>query len=245
VLDAIMRDLPSFQAGLGAEDRRKLDEYTTSVRELEVRLTREVKASKEPRRVDPAALRALPDLGGQMTNIGETGRKGNTPVLMRLMLDVLTMAFWTDTTRIATFQMGIEVNNRKFGFLDGVTDTHHELSHHENKKEKMEQYAKIGTWHVAQYAYLVSRLGQIKEGSGTLLDNSMLLFGSGLRDGQKHDKHDLPIVLAGGGGGTLKGGRHVKVGSDVPLANLHCEIAVRMGLQLPKFADSTGPLKGL
>lgn len=245
VLDAIMRDLPSFNAGLGVEDRRKLEEYTTSVRELEVRLNREVKASKEPRRVDPAAIRALPELANQMTNFGETGRKGNTPVLMRLMLDVMTMAFWSDTTRIATFQMGVEVNNRKFGFLEGVTDSHHELSHHENKKEKMEQYAKISTWHVAQYAYLVSRLGQIKEGGGTLLDNCMLLFGSGLRDGQKHDKQDLPIVLAGGGGGTLKGGRHLKVGSGVPLANLHCEIAVRMGLQLPKFADSTGPLKGL
>ena len=161
------------------------------------------------------------------------------------MLDVLTMAFWTDTTRIVSFQMGVEVNNRKFSFIKGVTDSHHELSHHENKKDKMEQYAKISTWHIEQYAYLVSRLGQIKEGAGTLLDNSMLLLGSGLRDGQKHDKQDLPILLAGGGGGTLKGGRHVKVGSSVPLANLHCEVAVRMGLQLPKFADSTGPLKGL
>lgn len=245
VLDAILRDLPSFQAGLGTEDKRKLDEYTTSVRELEVRLNREAKATKEARRIDPAAIRALPDLDMLTSKVGEVGRKGNTPEVMRLMLDVMTMAFWTDTTRIITFQMGVEVNNRKFAFLPGVTDSHHELSHHENKKEKMDQYVKISTWHVAQYAYLVSRLGQIKEGAGTLLDNSMLLFGSGLRDGQKHDKQDLPIVLAGGGAGTLKGGRHVKVGSGVPLANLHCEIAVRMGLQLPKFADSTGPLKGL
>jgi hypothetical protein len=109
----------------------------------------------------------------------------------------------------------------------------------------MEQYARISTWHIAQYAYLVGRLGQLKEGAGTLLDNSMLLIGSGLRDGQKHDKHDLPLLLAGGGGGTLKGGRHLKVGNDVPMANLHCEVAARMGLQLQRFADSTGPLKGL
>ena len=245
VLDAIVRDLPSFQAGLGIEDRRKLNEYITSVRELEVRLTRELKAANEPRRIDPAAIRALPELDRLTAKCGETGRRSNTPEMMRLMLDLLIMAFWTDTTRIATFQMGVEVTNRKFSFLEGVTDSHHELSHHENKKEKMDQYVKIGTWHLAQYAYLVTRMGQIKEGAGTLLDNSMLLLGSGLRDGQKHDKHNLPIVLAGGGGGTLKGGRHVKVGSEVPLANLHCEIAVRMGLQLPKFADSTGPLKGL
>jgi hypothetical protein len=164
---------------------------------------------------------------------------------MRLMLDVLAMAFWTDTTRIATFQMGVEVNNRKFSFLEGVKDGHHELSHHENKKEKMDPYVKISTWHIAQFAALIARLGQIKEGAGTVLDNSMLLLGSGLRDGNKHDKHNLPILLAGGGGGTLKGGRHVKVGDEVPMANLHCEVAVRMGLQLPRFADSTGPLKGL
>jgi hypothetical protein len=245
VLDAVMRDLPSFQSALGTDDRRKLDEYTTSVRDLEVRLAREVKASAEPRRIDPAAMRALPDLDSQVAKVGEVGRKGNPAVVMRLMLDVLTMAFWTDTTRIAAFQMGVEVNNRKFPFLEGVNDGHHELSHHENKKEKMDPYVKISCWHIAQFAYLIARLGQIKEGAGTLLDNSMLLLGSGLRDGNKHDKHNLPILLAGGGGGTLKGGRHVKVGDDVPLANLHCEVAVRMGLQLPKFADSTGPLKGL
>ncbi len=246
VLDAVMRDLPSFQSALGADDRRKLDEYTTSVRELEVRLTREVKASSEPRRIDPAAIRALPDLDSQVAKVGEVGRKGNPAVVMRLMLDVLAMAFWTDTTRIVTFQNGgWRSNNRKFSFLEGVNDGHHELSHHENKKEKMDPYVKIGTWHIAQYAYLIARLGQIKEGAATVLDNSMLLLGSGLRDGNKHDKKDLPIILAGGGGGTLKGGRHVKVGNEVPLANLHCEVAVRMGLQLPKFADSTGPLKGL
>ena len=245
MLDAIIRDLPAFQGGLGAEDRRKLEEYTTSVRELEVRLAREVKGAKEPRRIDPAAIRALPELDGRVAKGGETGRRSNTPEMMRLLLDVLVMAFWTDTTRIATFQMGVEVTNRKFSFLPGVSDSHHELSHHENKQEKIDQYLRICTWHVAQFAYLVARLGQLKEGAGTVLDNSMLLFGSGLRDGNKHDKHDLPIVLAGGGGGALQGGRHMRVGCGVPMANLHCEIAARMGLQLGKFADSTGPLRGL
>jgi hypothetical protein len=244
VLDAIIRDLPTFQGGLGLEDRRKLEEYTTAVRELEVRLAREVKSSNEPRRIDPAAIRALPDLGTRTGRIGETGRKSNTPEMMRLLLDLLVMAFWTDTTRIATFQMGVEVTNRQFGFLEGVKDSHHELSHHENRKEKIDQYVKIGTWHVGQFAYLVASLAKIREGGATLLDNSMLLFGSGLRDGQKHDKKDLPLLLAGGGAGTLKGGRHVKAGG-VPMANLHCEIANRMGLQLQKFADSTGPVKGL
>lgn len=245
VLDAILRDLTSFQAGLGVDDRRKLQEYTTSVRELEQRLSREAKTSKDAHRVDPAALRALPEFGASLGKVGETGRRGDTVQIMRAMLDLLVLAFWTDSTRIATFQMGVEVTNRKFAFIPGVTDSHHELSHHEGKQAKIDQYAKISLWHVGQFAYLVERLGQIKEGAGTLLDNSMLLFGSGLRDGQAHSKRDLPLLLAGGGSGTLKGGRHVKAGGDVPMANLHCEIAARMGLQLPKFADSTGPIRGL
>jgi hypothetical protein len=140
VLDAVMRELPSFQSAPGADDRRKLDEYTTSVRDLEVRLTRKVKASAEPRRIDPAAIRALPDREGQLAKVGEVGRKGNPAVVMRLMLDVLAMAVWTDTTRIATFPMGVEVNNREFPFLEGVNDGHHELPHHETKKEKMDPY---------------------------------------------------------------------------------------------------------
>jgi hypothetical protein len=245
VLDAVISSLTTFRNTVGIEDRRKLDEYTTSVRDLEKRLEREVKAAKAPRRIDPAALRALPELDKQVRSVGETGRRGDTAAVMRAMMDVLVLAFWTDTTRISTFHFGNEVSGRNFSFIKGVTGGHHELSHHENKSDKVAQYAKISTWYIEQYAYLIDRLSQIKEGSDTLLDNSMLMIGSGIRDGNKHDGGDLPIILAGGGGGTLKGGRHVNFGKGTPLANLHVEAARRMGIQVSQFADSTGPLKGL
>jgi hypothetical protein len=245
VLDAVLENLTGFRNGLGVDDKRKLDEYATSVRAVEKRLSAEVKAMKEPRRVDPAATRALPELERRAVTANDPGRKGDPSETMRLMMDLLVLAFWTDTTRIATFHLGNEVSGRNFSFLPGVTGAHHELSHHDNKTDKMAQYAKIGAWHVGQYAYLVEQLSKIKDGKGRLIDNCILLIGAGSRDGQKHDGKNLPILLAGGGGGTIVGGRHLNVGMGTPLANLHGEIALRMGLQLPSFADSSGPLKGL
>jgi hypothetical protein len=140
---------------------------------------------------------------------------------------------------------GNSVSGRNFSFLDGVKGGHHDHSHHENNAEKLAGYAKITAWHVEQYAYLVERMSQIKEGSGTLLDNSMLLFGSALRDGNAHSPRDLPLLLAGKGGGTIKPGRHIKCKDNTPLANLYGEIAIRMGLQLDSFADSNGQIKEL
>ena len=245
VLDAVLANLTSFSSTVGVEDRRKLDEFTSSVRELEKRLEREVKSAKAPRRIDPAATRALPELEKQTSAVGAVGKRGNTQGAMQAMLDIITLAFWTDTTRIGTFHTGNEVSGRNFSFIKGVTGSHHEMSHHENKADKLAQYIKIGISHIEQYAYLINRLSVIKEEGGTLLDNCMVMIGSGIRDGNKHDGKDLPIILAGGGGGTLKGGRHLNVGKGTPLANLHVEMAQRMGVQVPKFADSTGPLKGL
>ena len=227
------------------EDQRKLDEYMTSVRDVERRLSQEMKRAKEPRRIDPLALKGLPVLEEAIRTSKRGDRTSDHTPQVKLMLDIMLMAFWTDTTRISTFMFGNSVSGRNFSFLEGVKDSHHELSHHENKDEKLNQLAKITAWHVAQFAYLVERMGQIKEGSGTLLDNSLILFGSALKDGNAHNPRDLPLLLAGRGGNALTGGRHIKFKENTPLANLYGEIAVRMGLQVDKFGDSTGPLKEL
>ena len=164
---------------------------------------------------------------------------------VRLMLDILLLALQTDSTRVATFMFGNSVSNKNFSFLEGVKGGHHELSHHENDAEKMAQYQRITTWHVEQCAYLLDRMKQIREGEGTLLDHSMVLFGSALRDGNRHDPHDLPTVLAGRAGGTLSPGRHLVYGKDTPLCNLYVSMLDRVGAPVERFADSTGPLPGL
>jgi len=245
VLDAVMADSQALKIRLGVADQRKLDEYLTSVRDVEKRLSQEMKRSKEPRRVDPLAMKALPILDEAIRTSGTAARGENHTPQVRLMLDIMLLAFWTDTTRIGTFMFGNSVSGRNFSFLDGVKGGHHDHSHHENNAEKLAGYAKITAWHVEQFAYLVDRMAQIKEGSGTLLDNSMILFGSALRDGNAHSPRDLPLLLAGKGGGTIKPGRHIKCKDGTPLANLYGEIAIRMGLQLDSFADSNGQIKEL
>ena len=139
---------------------------------------------------------------------------------VRLMLDILLLALQTDSTRVATFMFGNSVSNKNFSFVEGVKGGHHEFSHHENDPKKLDQYQRITTWHIEQCAQLLDRMKQIREGEGTLLDHSMVLFGSALRDGNEHDPHDLPTVLAGRAGGTLSPGRHLVYGKDTPLCNL-------------------------
>ena len=215
------------------------------MRDVERRLSQELKRQKEPRRADPLALRALPEIEKQSRDWRGQIKGANHTPHVRIMLDIMLLAFWTDTTRIGTFMFGNSVSGRNFSFLDGVKDGHHDCSHHENKAEKLEQYAKISAWHVEQFTYLVERMKQIKEGPGTLLDNSMILFGSALSDGNSHSPRNLPLLLAGKGGNTIKTGRHIKFKQNTALANLYGEIAIRMGLQLDKFGDSNGPLKEL
>jgi Protein of unknown function (DUF1552) len=161
------------------------------------------------------------------------------------MLDLVTLAFWTDSTRIATFMFGNAVSSRSFAFLGGGFGGHHETSHHENKAEKLAMYQRINEWHMEHYAYLLGRLKSIREGDSTLLDNSMILFGAGMRDGNAHNPHNLPILLAGRGGGTIASGRHLTYEKNTPLANLYRSMLKRVGSPVERFADSTGELPGL
>ena len=135
---------------------------------------------------------------------------------MRVLFDLMTLAFQTDSTRVATFMVAHDGSNRSYPFV-GVSDGHHDLSHHGGNAEKKNKIAKINRFHIAQFAYLLERLKSVKEGDGTLLDNCMVVYGSGIADGNAHTHHDLPVLLAGRGGGTLTPGRHVRFPKDTPM----------------------------
>jgi len=165
--------------------------------------------------------------------------------LVGLMLDMIVLAFWTDTTRNVTFMFANDVSPRNFSFLEGVSENHHASSHHANQASKIESYKLITRWHVEQFAHLISRLQSIQEGERTLLENSMILCGSSLSDGNRHDPNNLPILLGGKGGGRINAGRHIASSSNTPLCNLYLSMLHCMDIDVPRFGDSTEPLKGL
>lgn len=250
ILDLVREDAKGLRKRVGKDDRRRLDEYLDSVRAVEARIGFEASDRKARLRDDPAARRDIESLGGRVDAYHQDPgrvreRSMDHTEHVRLMLDLIVLAFQTDSTRVATFMFGNAVSGKNFSFLDGVKGGHHEMSHHENNPEKLRQYQIINRWHVAQFVRMVERLKAIPEGDGNLLDNSMILFGSSLRDGNRHDPHDLPLILAGGGGGTLATGRHLKYAKDTQLANLYVAMLGRMGVAAERFADSTGPLAGL
>jgi hypothetical protein len=161
------------------------------------------------------------------------------------MLDIIALAFWTDSTRVATFMFGNAVSGRSFAFLGDGFGGHHQTSHHEGKAEKLTQYQRINTWHVEHYAYLLGKLRSLREGERNVLENSMILFGAGMRDGNSHNPRNLPLVLAGRAGGALATGRHLRYEKNTPLSNLYRSMLTHMGTPVERFADSTGELEGL
>ncbi len=244
ILDAVADDTAGVKAKLGGADQRKLDEYLTSLRDVERRIQQEQKRANDPRRIDPAALRALPLMHDRLRD-GKLGDRRNHAERVTAMLDLIALAFWTDITRVGTLMFGVSVSGVDFSFLDPALSNHHEFSHHQDDPAKMAGYQRISTWYVEQYAYLLDRLQNIKEGDGTLLDSSMILFGSALADGNAHDPRNLPLVLGGGGKLGIAGGRHVALPNDTPFCNLHLDLAQRMGCKLESFADSTGTVAQL
>ena len=235
LLDRVLQDAKRLRRELGSADRVRLDEYLSSIRSLEQRVEWSAKPSRK--RWKPLAaldLQAAP-----------TARPSNHLEHVRLMLDMIAVAFQSDTTRVATFMFGNAVSNVSFRFLDGVTAGHHDVSHHSNKEEKLAEYKIINRWHVEQFAYLLERLASMPEGERTVLDNSMILFASALSDGQKHDPHKLPVLLGGRGGGRVDSGRHLVYTEDHPLADLYVSMLDAFGAPVDRFADSTGRLSGL
>lgn len=251
VLDAVLDDAKRLRAQVGNRDREKLDEYFDSVRAVEKRIEFDVKRRAQEYDGDALARAEIDRLGGRIddyykdpANLRERRRVDHTEHV-RLMLDIMALAFWTDSTRISTFMFANAVSGKNFSFLPGVGGAHHEISHHEKRAEKLEQYKLINRWHVQQYAYLLEKLRSIKEGEGTLLDNSMIVLGAGMHDGNAHDPHNLPVILGGRGGGTLATGRHVIHERNTPLCNLWKSMLTRVGAPVEKIADSTGELAGL
>ena len=249
VIDLVLEDARRLQRKLGQADQQKLNEYLDSVRSVEKRIEFDAKRQRADVLEDPLAQQAIEDLGRRIDVYSDPARvserRGNHTEHVRLMLDLMVLGFWTDSTRVSTFMFGNAVSGRNFSFLDGVKGGHHQTSHHENDKEKLEQYKRINTWHMAQLAYMLDKMKAVKEGEGNLLDNSMVLFGAGMRDGNAHNPHNLPVVLAGRGGGTLSPGRHLVYEKNTPLCNLYVSMLNRLGTPMEKFSDSTGELPGL
>ena len=235
LLDRVLTDAKELRQKLGGADRQRLDEYLSVVRSLEDRLERAASPEQskwKPRvALDPAAK--------------PTGNPKDYAEHVRLMFDIIALAFQSDSTRVATFLFGNEVSNQNFAFVDGVTGAHHSLSHHENKPDNMRQYQLINKWHIEQYGYLLRKLRDMKEGDSNVLDNSMILLGAGIRDGNKHDPHNLPVVLAGKAGGRLASGQHLSYEKDTPLSNLYVSMLDAFGAPVERFADSTGRLPGV
>jgi hypothetical protein len=229
VLDFIREDSKSLTAHVGRGDGQKLDEYFTAIREIEQRMER---AAKMPGINVPAGVTA------------PAGMPDNYSEHLRLMCDMLVLAFQADVTRVATFVFANESSNKSYPDL-GVNEGHHELSHHGRDPEKIRKVRLINQFHVGQLAYLLKRLKGIREGDGTLLDHCMIAYGSGNSDGDRHNHDDLPILLAGGGGGTITTGRHVRFKDETPVANLWASLLERMDVRVPMVGDSTGTLAAL
>jgi hypothetical protein len=235
LLDLVGEDAKRLRNQLGSNDRHRVDQYLESVRSLEQRLERAESTSD-------LAWKSRINFGDRTFPEGDPETHADR---VRLMLDMMVLAFESDMTRVATFMFGNSVSTVNFSFLDGVTDSHHETSHHQDKQERLDQYQIISTWHVAQFTYLLEKLRAIPEGDSNVLDNSAILFGSALRDGNKHSPHDVPLLVGGRAGGALRSGQHVKLPNDSPMSNLLLTMLKGAGVEATHFADSTGVIDSL
>ena len=230
ILDFAQEEAKSLHKKLGNGDRRKLDEYLYAVREIERQLD-----SVEKLDTVESEVPDFPRPKGMPREFADH---------VKLMLDMMVLAFQTDSTRVATFMFTNAGSNRPYRNLD-IKRGHHTLSHHGRNKEKQAQIAKINRYHCSLFNYFLDRLSSIKEGEGTLLDNSMIVYGSGIGDGNRHNHHDLPILLAGKGGGQIETGRHLQYRRDTPLTNLYLTMLNKMGVQVDSFSDSSGLINNL
>jgi hypothetical protein len=235
VLDFVTEDAKGLNSTLGSGDQKKLDEYLTSVREVEQRIEKARQTVKAPP--------PKPDMKSPEAHDLKYWREHYQDHI-RLMCDLLVIAFRTDLTRVVTLPFANEGSNRPYKMIE-VPEGHHDLSHHGNDAKKLEKIAKINKFHVEQLAYLLGKMKDVKEGTGTLLDNVMLVYGSGNGDGNRHNHDELPVLLVGRGGGSIESGRHIVYPkrADTPITNLFLALFERMGAPATRFGDSTGVLK--
>ena len=229
MLDRVRRDIQRLQRELGSSDRTKVDQYLESVREVE----RRIQGAEEG-----AAENPMPDMDRPI------GVPASYADHARLMFDLQVLALQADITRVITFQLARETSTRSYNEI-GVSEPHHPLTHHGNDAEKIAKMAKINQFHVSLFAYLVEKLKETPDGDGCLLDHSMYLYGSGMGNPNAHDHINLPIMVAGGGAGRMKGGRHVRYAEPTPLANLHLTLLEKVGVRMDSFADSQGKVEEL
>jgi hypothetical protein len=230
ILDFVMDDARRLNRNLGKTDQRKLDEYLSAVREIERRVESAEQLNGSKSR-NVALNYDMPD-----------GRPDTYEEHIRLMGDMMVLAFQADVTRISSFMLANAGSNRSYNFID-VKEGHHELSHHQGDKAKLEKISKINRFHVQQLAYILGRLKSIPEADGTLLDHTMIVYGSGISDGNRHNNENLPLLVAGGGGGAIRTGRHIRYDEETPVCNLFVSMLNGIGVQTDYFGDSTGPLR--
>lgn len=242
VLDVVREDANALQRKLGRADQDKLEEYLESIRSLEKRIDNEEKLKNFERQITPEIKKELVGLNMRIDEFNEQFIGVDATEKFRQMLDIMALAFWSDATRVISFMFGNAASGRNFSFLPGVQGSHHQISHHQNLPGALEEYRKINEYYVAQYAYFLEKLRCIPDGDSNLLDNSMVMFCSGLRDGNSHSPRNLPIIVGGKAGGKLKTGQNLEFPKETPLANLYLSMAHMMDMKLPQFADSTGEL---
>ncbi len=254
VLDLVRTDAKRLQSKLGQADQHKLEQYLESIREVERRIEAEAALLGAGENLPPELLKQLDTLDKRISKaMGKASREEELNSRPRfdhaehckIMMDLMVLAFWSDSTRVSSFMFGNDVTGRNFSFLEGVNGGHHDLSHHSNDGKKLDQYEKINRWHVEQYGYMLDRMKEIKEGEGNLLDHSMVAFGSPIRDGNSHDPKNVPIVIAGGTKAGLKTGTHETYDEGTPLCSLWLGMLEKAGVKTKELGDATTPLRGI
>ncbi len=228
ILDFVMEDAASLKSRLGKRDQMKMEEYFVAVRDIEQRLV----AFESQAKLEAAAGIGKPQ-----------GIPGDFGDHIKLMGDMMVLAFQADLTRVATFMFANDGSNRSYAQI-GISDGHHDVSHHGMQAEKLAKKKAIDTYHIEQLGYVLKKMKSIKEGNSTLLDNTLLVYGAGISDGNAHNHNNLPILLAGHGGG-YKSGQHVVYQDHTPLNNLFVTMLDRVGVKIETLGDSTGRLQGL
>ena len=228
ILDEITRQTPGLESGLGPRDRTRVSEYLDNIREIERRL--QIAGKQSSSRLDvPEAPVGVPDSYEEH---------------VKLMYDLMTLAFQTDSTRVFTFMMARELSQRSYPQV-GVPEPHHATSHHQDDPVKLAKLVKIQNYHVTLFSYFIEKLRSTPDGDGNLLDHSMILYGSSMSNSNIHNHNPLPILVAGGGNGQIKGGRHLKFAENTPMANLLLALLNRAGVPQDKVGDSVEPLAGV
>src|SRR5512139_402483 len=223
LLDLVGNDANDLKRSLGARDRAMLEDYLATVREIE-------------RRVDQIAGR---DLSKVSLPDAPSGIPSRFDEHIRLMFDMIALAFQANLTRVASFMMAAEVSNQPYNFI-GISDAFHPLSHHANNPQKLERLARVQAWNTGEFAKFVKKLQGLPDGEGSMLDHSLILFGSNMSDSNLHNHFPLPTAIVGGGCGRLKGNRHLRYPDRTPIANVHLTLLDRIGVPMDKLGDSTG-----